>query len=149
LPDRYFLTITEEEGWLRASTGDTVTMKGGDGEVRKGLALVNPQISGMHQTEYFKEALDVVGTSFPTRRLGIDGVESHVPSVNRKDLLSVITSVKVDQGGNQVAQVEILDARSPLPLSRTCGCSRTSGRIPFTRYPEGDTWFMDQMRTKW
>lgn len=99
LPDRYHVKITEEAGMIVASSSDTIPEAGG---VRTGLALVRPDISGMHQMEYFKEALDVVEKTLPTRRLGIDGVETYMPRVNRKNLLSVITNVNVDSNGNQV-----------------------------------------------
>jgi hypothetical protein len=102
--DRYYLKLTERNGKIvSASSGDTME-EGPD--VRKGLALVRPDISGMHQMEYFREALDVVEKSLPTRRLGIDGVETQLPRVNRKNLLSVITTVNVDSDGNQVARVD-------------------------------------------
>ena len=57
LPDRYYLEIKQSDGWLRPGTGDTWPQT--PGTARKGLALVNPMISGMGQMEYFKEALDV------------------------------------------------------------------------------------------
>jgi len=103
LPDRYHLKLTNDGETFRASSGDT--MPAGDG-VRKGLALVRPDISGMGQLEYFKEALDIVEKHLPARRLGLDGVETRKPTVNRKNLLSVITTVNVDDKGNQVARVE-------------------------------------------
>lgn len=103
LPDRYYLNVSEEDGVFRASSGDTApTGK----KVRKGLALVRPDISGMHQMEYFKEALDVAETSLPSRPLGVNGAKARVPTVNRKNLLSVITTVNVDSNGNQVALVD-------------------------------------------
>jgi hypothetical protein len=107
LPDRYYLEINNSMGEFRASTGDAGP--GSPTNARKGLALVNPTISGMRQMEYFKEALDAVQASLPTRRLGINGDVIDAPTVNRKNLLSVITGVGVDDRGNQHAQVE--DAR--------------------------------------
>ena len=104
LPDRYYLEIKQSDGWLRPGTGDTWPQT--PGTARKGLALVNPMISGMGQMEYFKEALDVVEKSPPIRRLGTDGAQITMPKVNRKNLLSVITSVAVDEQGGQVAQVD-------------------------------------------
>jgi len=103
LPDRYYLKTKEEGGWFTAESGDT--MQTGE-RVRKGLALVRPDISGMQQMEYFPEALDVVEKSLPARRLGIDGLETTMPRVNRKNLLSVITNVNVDDKGNQVARLD-------------------------------------------
>jgi hypothetical protein len=102
--DRYYLKINQKDGVIiSAESGDF--MEEGD-NVRKGLALVRPDISGAHQLEYFVEALDVVEKSLPTRRLGIDGVETSMASVNRENLLTLITNVKVDDEGNQVALVD-------------------------------------------
>ncbi len=102
--DRYYLKVTERDGVIiSASSGDTME-EGKD--VRKGLALVRPDISGMHQMEYFNEALAAIEKSLPTRRLGIDGPETEVPKVNRRNLLSVITNVNIDGQGNQIAQVD-------------------------------------------
>jgi hypothetical protein len=103
LPDRYYLKIEDDGGWLRASSGDTMPA---EGKVRKGLALVRPDISGMNQMEYFREALDVIEKSLPTRRLGLDGIETRIPSVNRRNLLSVITNVNVDDRGNQISLLD-------------------------------------------
>jgi ankyrin repeat protein len=103
LPDRYYLKVREEGGRFIASTSSD-PLRAGE-RVRKGLALVRPDISGMQQMEYFPEALDVVEKSLPARRVGIDGVEK-VPIVNRGSLLSVITNVNVDDKGNQVARLD-------------------------------------------
>jgi hypothetical protein len=114
--DRYYLKITEKDGVIvSASSGDSME----EGEnVRKGLALVRPDISGMHQMEYFAEALDAIEKGLPTRRLGIDGPQTEMPTVNRRNLLSVITNVNLDGQGNQIARVE--DARrnsQPSPVA--------------------------------
>ena len=110
--NRYYLKITEKDGVMSASSGDTME-EGKD--IRKGLALVRPDISGMHQMEYFAEALDAIEKSFPTRRLGIDGSGTEMPKVNRRNLLSVITNVNVDSNGNQVPRVD--DPRRSSPPS--------------------------------
>jgi hypothetical protein len=60
----------------------------------------------MKQMEYFSEALDAAEKSLPTRHVGIEGSETRRPIVNRKNLLSVITTVNVDDKGNQVAKVD-------------------------------------------
>jgi hypothetical protein len=103
LPDRYYVKVTADGGWLSASSGDAEPV---GGRVRRGVALVRPDISGMHQVEYFKEALDAVERNLTPRRLGIDGAETRTPTVNRRNLLSVITTVNVDDNGNQVAVVD-------------------------------------------
>jgi len=114
--DRYYIKITERNGAIvSASSGDKME-EGKD--VRKGLALVRPDISGMHQLEYFREALDLIEKSLPTRRLGIDGPETEAPKVNRRNLLSVVTNVNIDGQGNQVPRVE--DSRrnsAPSPVA--------------------------------
>jgi len=103
LPDRYYLNVSEEDGVFRASSGDILPA---GKTVRKGLALVRPDISGMHQLEYFTEALDVVEASLPTRLIGVNGAKARTPNLNRKNLLSVITTVNVDSSGNQAARIE-------------------------------------------
>ena len=99
VPDRYTLNFKEEDGSFRAIAAD-----GGTG--RQGLTLVQPMISGMAQMEYFKEALDATQASIPARRIGLQSSETRTPTVNRKNLLSVITSVIVDDQGNQIAKVD-------------------------------------------
>jgi hypothetical protein len=111
--DRYYVKINRRNDVIvSASSGDT--MEEGEG-VLKGLALVRPDISGKHQLEYFMEALDAVEKNLPTRRLGIDGPQTQMPTVNRGNLLFVVTSVNVDSEGNQIARVE--DPRRNLPPS--------------------------------
>jgi hypothetical protein len=130
LPDRYYLETKISDGRFRAITGE------GDGEPSRGeknkameairagraarwngLALVNPQISGMWQVEYFKEALDAMQASLPSRRLGIGLPTTRTPIVNRRNLLSVITRVYADEQGKQIAQVDDPRRdRSPSPI---------------------------------
>lgn len=109
--DRYYLKITEEDGRIvSASSGDS--MEEGP-NVRKGVALVRPDISGMHQLEYFTEALDDIEKSLPTRCLGINGPQTEMPKVNRGNLLTLITNVNVDDSGNQVPVVDHARRNSP------------------------------------
>ena len=89
---------------MRASTSSDPARPGE--QVRRGLALVRPDIAGMKQMEYFSEALDAVENALPTRRVGMEGSETRKSIVNRKNLLSVITTVNVDDKGNQVAKVD-------------------------------------------
>ncbi len=114
--DRYYIKLEEKNGRIvSASSGDI--MEEGPG-VMKGLALVRPDISGTHQLEYFTEALDDIEATLPTRRLGLDGPETELPKVNRKNLLHVLTHVIVDGEGNQIPQVN--DPRrnsSPIPIA--------------------------------
>jgi hypothetical protein len=112
LPAHYHLKVWEEGGQLRASTGSDSVRPGE--QVRKGLALVRPDIAGMKQMEYFSEALDAVEKALPTRRVGMEGSQTRKPTVNRRNLLSVITTVNVDDKGNQVAKVDD-HRRSTLP----------------------------------
>lgn len=93
LPDRYSLTL------------DTADVGGGK-QSRKGITGVNPMISGLSQLEYFNEALDAIQTSFDTRALGKNGSKTEMPTVNRKNLLSVVTNVNVDNNGKQVPLLE-------------------------------------------
>jgi WD40 repeat protein len=128
LPDRYYLETSVSDGTFRAITGDEAGIQSEAEKKqaleaiqarrparRHGLALVNPQISGMKQMEYFKEALDAMQASLPARRLGIDSSTTRTQTVNRRNLLSVITRVIVDEQGNQVAQVD--DPRRSQPPS--------------------------------
>jgi len=115
LPDRYYIEMTEADGYITASSGDDTPKWQ---LVRRSIALVRPDISGMHQMEYFSgvgdpvaresgmQALDLVENSLPTRRIGIEGIETARPGVNRRNLLSVITNVNTDELGNQVARVD-------------------------------------------
>jgi hypothetical protein len=104
LPAHYHLKIRGEGGHLTASTSSDPVRPGE--EVRKGLALVRPDIAGMQQMEYFSEALDAAENALPTRRIGLEGRTTMKPTVNRRNLLSVITNVNIDDDGNQVARVD-------------------------------------------
>jgi hypothetical protein len=111
--DRYYLKITEKDGRIvSASSGDF--MEEGP-NIRKGVALVRPDISGGRQIEYFTKALDVIVKSLPTRCLGMNGPQTEMPKVNLGNLLTVITNVNVDDRGNQVPHVD--DARRSSPRS--------------------------------
>jgi hypothetical protein len=116
LPDRYYVEMEEKDGVFRASSGDF----GPTGKnVKKGLALVRPDISGMNQLEYFKEALDAIEKELPRRPLGLKGGVAPVPPVNRKNLLSVITTVIVSADGKQAARLPN-PAKSGKPETALC-----------------------------
>jgi hypothetical protein len=103
LPKRYYVQVKEDSGQLRASSGDN---EPDWAKVRRGVALVRPDIAGMNQLEYFKEALDAFEKTLPARKLDSAGMETRTPKVNRRNLLSVITTVNVSEDGTQVAKVE-------------------------------------------
>ena len=103
LPNRYYVQVKEESGQFRASSGDN---EPDWAKVMRGVALVRPDISGMRQLEYFTEALDAFEKTLPARKLDSVGRETRTPEVNRRNLLSVITTVDVSEDGTQVAKVE-------------------------------------------
>jgi len=115
LPSRYYVQVKEESGQFRASSGDN---EPDWPNVRRGVALVRPDIAGMQQIEYFKEALDAFERTLPARSLYPMGDEMRTSTVNRSNLLSVITTVDVDEDGNQVAKL-VATRKSSTPSTIT------------------------------
>lgn len=111
--DRFYVKLEKRDGRI-VGVSSYGEMKEGPG-IRKGLALLLPGVSHEQNMDYFTQALDEIQATLPTRRLGCDGPETEKPSVNRKNLLNVVTHVFVDSEGNQVAQVD--DARRSSPAS--------------------------------
>ncbi|MEZ4599012.1 MAG: hypothetical protein R2940_04400 [Syntrophotaleaceae bacterium] len=111
--DRFYVELMKQDGRIMG-VRSYAEMKDGP-DILKGLALWLPDASHEENMDYFTHALDEIQTTLPTRRLGCDGPEAPRPSVNRKNLLNVLTHVFVDSEGNQVAQVD--DARRNSPAS--------------------------------